>query len=1047
MSPAPADVTIESVPIVVPSTTDDYFVLYASFGAGADEVEYPVAVVAGADGTTSLAENVEALPQERYRVERYLISDPADVDGDCVDDITELNSPATMSPLNPSPPIAASNGLVSVTDRAAFEAVTLDRVDLRYTKFLLIGFDTARPGIYFMNTNAFSTHQEFASAIGVDLGENVSGQLVWTERLHGSHGGKSAYYFFMEGLIDFRPPVVERIHALLAATMPVIDDDLFAYIPTTYLTSARQYLSALRDSRVGVLFDDDIGGGRTFESYSQGVGFGRLRVLDPGERPHPREVILVEVLPKELPPIAGIISSVPQTPLSHVNLRASQNGIPNAYVLNAHGNSEVDDLIDEFVRYEVTDTSWSIRSATRAEVDAHYAALRPAAAQFPRRDLSVTAITPLSDIGFADWDAFGVKAANVAELAKLGFPAGTVPDGFAIPFYFYDEFMKTNELYSSIETMLADVDFQSDFDVQDDMLKQLRDDIKDATTPAWMIDALTAMHAEYADGASLRYRSSTNNEDLPGFNGAGLYDSKTQHFDETIEDGIDKSLKQVFASLWNFGAFTEREFHRVDHGAVAMGVLVHPNYSDELANGVAVSHDLMQGLDSHYYVNTQVGEDLVTNPDAYSLPEELLLTAADPIVLATSNQKRSGRLIMSDAQMTQLHGHLSEIHDHFAGLYLPATNERFAIEIEFKITSDDLLAIKQARPWVFAPDIVTKPKPPPPQISTSGGSSVAREPSSAVVIVANGWRPADIGVAAALSARTDESAVVYTDGDRLSNAARDLLEDVLPSGVIVVGGPAAVSNQVLATARRVSESESVERISGATRSATAAQAARRILASTGGGRTTFIVANGWSAPDIGLAASLSARTPNSVVLHAQSDDLTEPTRLLLAQYQPDRVVIVGGISAVALNAEAQIRDTAPNAVIERISGATRAATAAGIARRIHGPAESVAADELTVILANGWSAPDIGLAAALSARTPDSIVLYTAARMLSADAEAALHDYQPSRIVLIGGTGAISDEVERRARGIVPDATARRHSGTTRTHTAASVARRILSNR
>ena len=302
-------------------------------------------------------------------------------------------------------------------------------------------------------------------------------------------------------------------------------------------------------------------------------------------------------------------------------------------------------------------------------------------------------------------------------LGTLGFPAGTVPDGFAVPFYFYDEFMKAHGFYDDVTAMLADPDFQTDFDVQDDMLDDLRDAIEDAETPQWIVDDLTTMHATYPEGQSLRYRSSTNNEDLPGFNGAGLYDSKTQNPDETVEDGIDKSLKGVFASLWTFRAFTEREFYRIDHLAAAMGVLVHPNYKDELANGVAVSFDPVYGSDT-YYVNTQLGEDLVTNPEAYSVPEEILLRRSGTYtVLATSNLVEHGQLLMRDEQLRQLREHLEVIHDRFAQLYDPGPGEPFAMEIEFKITSDNILAIKQARPWVFSatsPPPPPRPPPPPP---------------------------------------------------------------------------------------------------------------------------------------------------------------------------------------------------------------------------------------------------------------------------------------------------------------------------------------------
>ena len=534
------------------------------------------------------------------------------------------------------------------------------------------------------------------------------GQISYYPKLVAPDGSSGVYVFRytgVTGLRDYYPfNIVAHTYTALAASMPLIEDNLAYHMSSRMLPLARDDLPLYEDSRINRVFDADILPKTGFLALNPGEGYGLLRVMDPDERPHPRDIVIYEALPNELPRIAGIVSTVPQTPLSHVNLRAVQDGVPNAYIRDALDNNAIADLLGSYVRYTVTENGWDIRAATRAEVDAHHAASRPAQAQTPQRDLSVTSITPLGEIGFEDWTAFGVKAANVAVLEALRFPAGTVPDGFAIPFYFYDEFMKHNDFYTRVETMLANEDFQTGLEIQDDMLDDLRDAIKDAETPEWIIDALTAMHATYPEGQSLRYRSSTNNEDLPGFNGAGLYDSKTQHPEETEEDGISKSLKQVFASLWNFRAFTERDFHRIDHLAAKMGVLVHPNYSDELANGVAVSFDTIYGNNEWYYVNTQVGEDLVTNPDALSVPEAIRLhrSGGSYQVLATSNQVPTGQLLMSNDQLAQLGRHLAVIHDHFEGLYNPAPGDPFAMEIEFKITSEDILAIRQARPWVFS---------------------------------------------------------------------------------------------------------------------------------------------------------------------------------------------------------------------------------------------------------------------------------------------------------------------------------------------------------
>ena len=713
--PVAVDLEVEAVPIVVASTTGEYFVLYVRPDLDSDR-EIPVSLTLGQDGATTLSEQLAALPNEHYRVEKFLIADPADIDGDCIDDITELADPVGLNPLNRAKAISFRNGAVAIPDRETFEALSYkgrsipyvsSLQDLEFVKFYIVERFSSRPIVYFMNTNTHRLHVDFWRAIGGsgdDRQPTISqGQIVFHPNVVAPNGALGVYRFEFNFWNPHRFGDVSLAYELLAASMPLLENNLAYHPETELLVALYRNEQALYDaSRVNVLLAEDIRPDVPFLPMNLGESYGFLREMTPEERPNPRDIVVYATLPNELPRVAGIMTTVPQTPLSHVNLRAVQDSVPNAFIRDALDDDAIEQLIGRYVHYAVTESGYTIRAATPAEVEAHYAASRPAATQVPERDLSVTGITGLDEIGFDDWNAFGVKAANLAVLRTLGFPEGTVPDGFAVPFYFYDEFMKHNDFYAEIEELLADPDFQSDYDTQESELKALRKKIKKGASPQWMIDALTTMHDSYSEGQSLRYRSSTNNEDLPGFSGAGLYDSKTQHAQETADDGIDKSLKQVFASLWNFRAFIERESRNIDHLATAMGVLVHPNFSDELANGVAVSFDPFYETDDAYYVNTQLGEDLVTNPDAFSAPEELLLHEDGSYnVLARSNLVARDQLLMSDAQMEQLRGHLETIHDEFAALYEAEADRPFAMEIEFKITSDDLLSIKQARPWVF----------------------------------------------------------------------------------------------------------------------------------------------------------------------------------------------------------------------------------------------------------------------------------------------------------------------------------------------------------
>ena len=178
-------------------------------------------------------------------------------------------------------------------------------------------------------------------------------------------------------------------------------------------------------------------------------------------------------------------------PLSHVNLRAIQDRVPNAFIAKAWEHSAIAPLIGKYIYYEVNADGFEIREATLKEVETHFADLRPSKTQKPERDLSTQKILPLDAIEFTGSSSFGVKTANLATLRTFGFPEGTVPNGFGIPFYFYDAFMEHNGFYAKIEALRKDSAFQNSHDTKASELKKLRDEIEDGEMPVWMMDALS----------------------------------------------------------------------------------------------------------------------------------------------------------------------------------------------------------------------------------------------------------------------------------------------------------------------------------------------------------------------------------------------------------------------------------------------------------------------------------------------------------------------------------------------------------------------------
>jgi len=718
-----SDIAVDAmgrIQIQVASSSEYYYALYVRRDLQ-EGLEWPVSMVLGEEGTTSLTESLAAYPFKHYRVIQYRRDNPADTDGDGIDDVEEMLNPVRLSPLNPAAEVDFRDGAVSIPDRAIFEELSYKGTDvmidehleeLEFVKFYILESDTDHPQVYFMNTVTHRAHMQFARAVGIEHGGGgfgggaipgqMRGEIVYHPYVNAPGDKLGLYRFEFEPSDSYPFEAVQMAHELIAANMPLLQNNLAYYpMPNAALPRYWQEKALFDASRVPILLEEEIYANCNYLPLNIATGYGLLRLMDLDERPSSRDIVLYEALPNEMPRVGGIITAVPQTPLSHVNLRAIQDNVPNAYIKGALENEAITSLIGKHVCYKVEADAHEIREATLAEVQAHYTDLRPTESQVPVCDLTVTQITPLDEIGFEQSASFGVKTANLATLRTLGFPEGTIPDGYGIPFYFYDEFMKHNGFYEQAAAMLDDPQFQADYDVQEEKLSEFREIIRNGDMPNWMWDALTELQKAFPEGASIRCRSSTNNEDLPGFSGAGLYTSKTHHPDE---GHISKSIKQVFASLWNFRAFDERQFYRIDHFVAAMGVLVHPNFSNENANGVGVTSDPLYQTHDTFYLNTQVGEDLVTNPNALSIPEEILLLTIGRGVQYTlvrpSNQVPDGVQILSEAHLGELREYLQTIHDEFGILYNIKRGEDFAMEIEYKITSEGKLAIKQARPWI-----------------------------------------------------------------------------------------------------------------------------------------------------------------------------------------------------------------------------------------------------------------------------------------------------------------------------------------------------------
>jgi hypothetical protein len=489
-------------------------------------------------------------------------------------------------------------------------------------------------------------------------------------------------------------------------------------------------------STIPIVTTDQLYQGIDYQPLNPGTSTGILRFrrseeVDGKYTPF-REIVVLDAVPNDISIVSGIITSEFQTPLAHINVLSVNRGTPNMALRGALDDPELLALDGKWVELRVGLNHWELEEVTEAAAEDWWSEHKPDALSVQPMDLTVTDLRAASEMIDTDASslsegirlaipAFGAKATNYGALAmaqELGafsaLPAldapGPMAPAFGVPMFYYDQFMRDNGLYDRMQALMAEARW-ADPAAREEALDEFKDELRAAPIREEVVSQVITRAAELFPGEDIRFRSSTNAEDLGQFTGAGLYDSETGKpaIPRDERDSVAWAIKKVWSQVWNSRAYQERDYFSMDHLGVGMALLVHANFPEEEAQGVALTNNPFDasGLEPAFYVNGQVGNNDVVTPERGTTPDSYLQyfnSPGQPVVyMQHSTLVPAGETVLSEAQTQRLGMALDAIHKYFFSAYGSAEGW-YALEVDWKFDDkfspgSPRLFIKQARPY------------------------------------------------------------------------------------------------------------------------------------------------------------------------------------------------------------------------------------------------------------------------------------------------------------------------------------------------------------
>lgn len=412
--------------------------------------------------------------------------------------------------------------------------------------------------------------------------------------------------------------------SLISLTDSIVNHTFFTHVYYRPVSPSQEELARQLPDIRSILTETSLER-QEYQFLNLGTAVGKLRFIDHIDSTtilSQEEIIVLNEPPLDLSPISGIIVTKPSTTLSHPNILARSWNIPNAYIKYAW--KDLRGLEDKWVTLTVEKDTFAIRAANSKEIEKKEEELSERRSlSAPRGNIEIRKIASLHDQRKKHARVYGAKSANLGEMLNQHLEGLNIPFGITLPFAFYTDYLKENGFDTLISNLLSQTTFKRNAALRKKELTALRTQLEHGILSDSLTQQILQARHQQLGNRALFIRSSTNNEDLPNFSGAGLYTTVPN----VISDSdLIQAVKTVWASVWNTTAYEVRERAGIDHSKVYMAVLLQEAINSE-SSGVMITRDpfankdieavyisAKRGLGLKVVNGTKVAEQIIYHP-------------------------------------------------------------------------------------------------------------------------------------------------------------------------------------------------------------------------------------------------------------------------------------------------------------------------------------------------------------------------------------------------------------------------------------------------